>query len=291
MTMAARVMLLLVAALATAMPARAQELTSVDSLVMQGRFTEARATLARWHERHPRSDRTTPATERAHALMLDGRLALDADAAHDAYLALVLGYPTASHTPFALLRLGQGMLATGEPQRARGYLERLALDYPNAEVRAEGLLWLARAQRATGRSAAACATVSDALRLRPLADETASLLRAEDALCTSATTSASGARGPIVAASTTTAAAARDARYAVQAGAFRSVASARELVRSLAAGGFADARIVVVPANALVRVRLGHFASSREATTFARRLFDAGFDAAVVDDAHRERTP
>lgn len=273
----ALLLLATLAGAATTAPAAAQELARVDSLVAHGRFTEARAALARWHEQHPRTDRATPPDERAHALMLDGRLALDATAAHDAYLALALGYPASPHTPAALLRLGQGMLATGEPERARGYLERLALDYPNAAVRPEGLLWLARAQRATGRAAAACATARNAMGIQPLSNETAQLLRAEAALCTDTGSAPAAERS--------------DAHYAVQAGAFRTLASAQRLVRSLAAGGFDDARIVVVPANALVRVRIGRFGSSADATTFARRLFDAGFDAAVVDDAHRERKP
>ena len=175
---------LLIAALAaSALPAaeaHAQDLAAIDGLIARGRFTDARASLARWREQHPRNSRDTPADEHAFALLLTGRLARDAAAAEDAYLELALGYPTSTHAPAALLRLGQGLLAADEPERARAYLERLVRDYPNASQRAEGMLWLARAQRTTGRAALACTTVRAALTLRDLHFETAQLLQHEE---------------------------------------------------------------------------------------------------------------
>ncbi len=164
--------------LALALPAgaHAQDLARVESLLLRGRFTDARSALTLWKEQNPRA---APA-DMAHALLLTAQLATDATTATDAYLALVLTYPTAAHAPVALLRLGQGLLAGGEPERARGYLERLARDYPNAPDRAEALLWLARAQHATGRTALACANVRDARTLRTTA-ATAALLADEEA--------------------------------------------------------------------------------------------------------------
>lgn len=159
--------------------AHAQDLTRIDTLIAHGRFTDARASLAEWQTAHA-TTADAPADEQAYALMLTGRLATDARDANDAYLALVLGYPTSAHTAPALLRLGQGLVATGEPERARGYLERLVRDYPNATDRGQALLWLARAQRATGRNAAACTTVRDALGFTTLDDATAALLQYEE---------------------------------------------------------------------------------------------------------------
>lgn len=163
--------------LAFALPAaaQAQGLARVETLLLRGRFTDARSALTLWQEQNPRA---APA-DMAHALLLTGQLATDAAAATDAYLALVLTYPTSAHAPVALLRLGQGLLAGDEPERARGYLERLVRDYPNVPDRAEALLWLARAQHATGRTELACANVRDARTLRTSA-ETAALLADEE---------------------------------------------------------------------------------------------------------------
>lgn len=159
---------------------RAQDLADIEALVARGRFTDARASLEQWREQHPRNSRGTSADEQAFALLLTGRLASDAAAAEDAYLELALAYPTSSHTPAALLRLGQGLLASEKPERARGYLERLVRDYPNAAERAAGMLWLARAQRTTGRVTLACTTVRDARALRDTRAETAELLQHEE---------------------------------------------------------------------------------------------------------------
>lgn len=159
--------------------AYAQDLTRVDTLIAHGRFTDARASLAEWQAAHPTTDNAT-ADDQAHALMLSGRLASDANDANDSYLALVLGYPTSAYAANALLRLGQGLIATGDAERARGYLERLVRDYPNATDRGAALLWLARAQHAAGRAAAACTTVHDALALPALDSATAALLQYEE---------------------------------------------------------------------------------------------------------------
>ncbi|MGH7444500.1 MAG: tetratricopeptide repeat protein [Longimicrobiales bacterium] len=177
-------LLLVPFALAALLPhdAQAQDLARIDTLIAHGRFTDARASLAHWRELHPAATDNATADQQAHALMLTGRLASAASAAHEAYLALVLGYPTSAHAAPALLRLGQGLLASGQPERARGYLERLARDYPNATDRGAALLWLARAQRAVGRATAACATVRDALTLRMLERATAALLQYEEPL-------------------------------------------------------------------------------------------------------------
>jgi hypothetical protein len=176
-------LLLLAALAATVLPpstTHAQELADIDGLIARGRFTDARTTLVRWREQHPRNSRDASPDEQAFALLLTGRLARDAAAAEDAYLALALGYPTSAHAPPALLRLGQGLLAAHEAERARGYLERLVRDYPNAAERAEGMLWLARAQRTTGRATLACTTARTARTLRDLHADTAQLLQHEE---------------------------------------------------------------------------------------------------------------
>ncbi len=177
--------LALLASVGAARDAHAQDLTRIDSLIATGRFTDARDALATWVARNPRSAAAATPEEQAHAGLLAGRLASDPATAFDAYLAVALGFPTSDHAPVALLRLGQGLLASGEPERARGYLERLARDYPNAPGRAATLLWLARAQRASGRAALACSTLHDALMLPDVDTETTTLLHNEQPLaCT-----------------------------------------------------------------------------------------------------------
>ena len=157
-----------------ASPASAQDLDRVEALLLRGRLTDARRSLALWQEQNPRA----PTDQQARALLLSAQLATDASSAADADLALALTYPTSRYAPVALLRLGQGLLAAQEPERARGYLERLVRDYPNAPDRAEAMLWLARAERATGRGSAACATLRNAATLETGA-ETAQLIEAE----------------------------------------------------------------------------------------------------------------
>jgi tetratricopeptide (TPR) repeat protein len=177
---------LLLAAVALGAPrlAHGQAIGDIESLVARGRYTDARAALGNWLARHPRNQVGTP-DEHARALMLSGRLAASPAAALDAYLAVALGYPTSDHAPVALLRLGQGLLATGEVERAMGYLERLVRDYPNASDRIDAMIWLARAQRAAGGDASACATVRDAATLRTDDAEARALLRHEEALACS----------------------------------------------------------------------------------------------------------
>ena len=304
--------LLALVALAAPAATHAQDLARIDTLLAGGRFTEARTTLERWRAAHPPNSRDVSADQQARALLLEGRIATDPQKAIDAYLALVLGYPTAAEAPRALLLLGQGLLTTGQADRARGYLERRVRDYPGAEDRAAALLWLARAQLQTARTADACGTLRDAIALRAAdADMRALLAHEQDQACSEsaanarpvATPAAPPAAPPAQTADTRGAerlpsaqptqaertAPARVARYTVQAGAFSTAERAERLARTLGERGFDDARVVYVPANSLARVRIGFFANTADAAALATRLRVAGFDAAVATDAHTER--
>ncbi|MGH7483043.1 MAG: tetratricopeptide repeat protein [Longimicrobiales bacterium] len=94
-----------------------------------------------------------------------------------------MGQPTSPFAPPALLRLGQGLLAEGDPDRAAAYLERLVIDYPRSAERALAYLWLARARRAARQPDAACRAADDGLALAILEPALAELLRAEGAAC------------------------------------------------------------------------------------------------------------
>ena len=75
--------------------------------------------------------------------------------------------------------------------------------------------------------------------------------------------------------------------FAVQIGAFRNPIGAGGLVDDLITAGF-DARLVQVPINDLLRVRIGRFATLESAQAELARLRAAGHDGAVVNDARRE---
>lgn len=308
--------------------AQTPSLDRVETLIAEAAYADARATLAAWWD--TRESASVPGAERARALMLRARLADDHAAAERDYLSIVLGYPTSSHTPLALLRLGQGLLAAGEPARAAGYLQRLVADYPGRQERTVGLLWLARAQTANRQDAAACATARLALNDTDDVDLRAMLQAEESVACAAAgarvaaSTSAApptqdpprprpaderprtpppapppapAAQRPEVAPPTapteqraTDAPPAVAGRFTAQTGAFRQQATLDEMVARLRRAGY-EPRAVRVPANDLLRVRVGNFTSREEAARLVARLRADGFDALVASDADRERAP
>jgi cell division protein FtsN len=143
---------------AAAVHAQAGPLDRVQNLIAAGRLTEARNTLAQWDRDNADASSSALPDDRARALYLGGVLNTDAKAAEDAFIGVVLGYPSSPVAPQALLRLGQSFFAAGETARAIDYLERLRSDYPTAPERQTGILWLARAQLAQGQAARACGT-------------------------------------------------------------------------------------------------------------------------------------
>lgn len=279
----------------TARPAAGQvpTLPRIDTLVATGDYDAARAALDRWWSAQESSD--VPGSDMARALMLRAKLQTDPAEAESDYLALVLGYPASSLAPEALLRLGQGLLATGEASRAAAYLHRLTADYPGRAERPAAFLWLARAHSATRQYAAACQAAK-----RGLADardpRVAAMLRAEAGAACSVDGQAAGRVEGRVQGSVAdqqppaTGLARATGEWAVQTGAFRQRASADALMERLRRAGYSP-RLVRVPRNDLMRVRVGQFTTSDEASDLLTRLRDDGFDAVVVRDAHQERQP
>lgn len=288
-------------AAATAVPAAADgqvpTLAAVDSLVLAGQYDAARGILGRWWSARESFD--VPASDMARALLLRARLATAPARAEADYLAVVLGYPASDLAPDALLRLGQGLLATGDAARAVAYLDRLVADYPGRPERLTGLLWLARANTAARRPAAACAAARSGLEDARDPD-LAAMLRVETGIACSAVTARAGSASSSAATpsasdapSATDAPGARDASagdWAVQSGAFRHRAGADALMERLRRAGFSP-RLVRVPANDLLRVRVGRYTTSGEAAALVTRLRDQGFDAVVVRNAGQERQP
>jgi TolA-binding protein len=272
--------------------ARDAALERVHNLIATGRFTEARNTLAQWETSNRDARSGARPADRARALYLKGVLSTDVKEAEEAFLGVVLSYPSTDAAPDALLRLGQGLLTGGEPRRAIAYLERLRNDYPGAPQQESAPLWLARAQLAAGSAAAACATA------RTAADDATSmnmrtLLELErDRACAPGAQAGSSpfalpAR-PAAAAVAPTMTEAVNTPFSVQTGAYRELSSAQNIANQMRARGF-QVRVVLVGDSPLHRVRFGAFATQADAATAARTIRDAGFATVIVNDVQHER--
>jgi len=281
--------------LAPAVPAQENEVDRAEALVAAGDYAGARTALEHWWQSPGGGDEAAPAL-RARALLLRARLATDPAVAEKDYLAVAIGYPSAPEAPHALLALGQGLLATGDVPRAITYLERLVHDHPNSPLAPTGRLWLVRARNLEGRRDAACEAARKGVAAAGGDADLLALLRAEEAAaCAAAAEAAAGVTPPGTPAPRRDNAGrsggnTADARFAIQAGAFRQARGAEELAERLRRAGF-EPRIVVVPGSDLRRVRVGRFADAAAAAELARRLRAAGFTAVVVDDAGSERAP
>jgi tetratricopeptide (TPR) repeat protein len=275
--------------------AQENEVDRAEALVAAGDYAGARAALERWWQSPDGGDGAAPAL-RARALLLRARLATDPAVAEKDYLALAIGYPSAPEAPHALLALGQGLLATGDIPRAITYLERLVHDHPNSPLVPTGRLWLVRAHNLEGRRDAACEAARKGIAVAAGDTDLLALLRAEEAAaCAAAANATAGATpagtpAPQRDDASRTGENAANARYAIQAGAFRQARGAEELAERLRRAGF-EPRIVAVPGSDLRRVRVGRFADPAAAAELIRRLRAAGFTAIVVDDAGSERAP
>jgi cell division protein FtsN len=288
--------------------AQTDPLQRIGELASTGRLTQARADLDLWFQANPPGSPNASAEQTARALLLRGRLSTEPAAARDAYLSLVLSYPSTTSAPEALLRAGQGLLAEKDAQRAATYLQRLVSEYPASTHRMTGLLWLARAQAEMGDRTTACETARRGVSSASPDAEIAALLRIEEETTCARPVDAPPPLVPVVASTPASVPLPRPAtdstptrvldrqppagdhvlRFSVQIGALRSRENAQALAARVRRAGF-DARLTIVEGSALHRIRVGRYASSTEATATVRRLRNAGFDAIVVDDARLER--
>lgn len=248
--------------------AQQPSLDLVEAHLERGEYAEARAAIGAWWN-DPAADRAS-GDERARALLLRARLATEFADAIDDYLTIAFNHPSSPQAPVALLRLGQGFMAAGEPDRAAVYFERLIHDHPRDPDRELAQRGLARAREAAGTSAVV---------QRDAADATG---RAE--------TPAAATRPSTGGAAAPATERAAEGRYAVQAGAFRERAGANALAERLRGAGF-EARIVALEGNALLRVRVGRFADAAAAEALVQHLRAAGFEALVVRIVAPEQTP
>lgn len=264
-------------------------LEGIDSLLARGSYAQARTMLESWWSDLASGKDPSP-SHQAHALFLRARLNTDPRTAQNDYLTLALAHPAAPEAPAALLALGQGLLATGELQRAATYLERLARDYPTSPLRPIALLWLARVHLAAEQPNAACSSARQG-GAATRDGELVALLRAEEAAACGAAAKGTSdkpfaqtaERLPQTAASTP------QRPFTLQVGAFRDVGGAASLAARLQKAGF-ETRIVTLPGNSLHRVRVGTFQTTAEASAMARKVRAAGFEVVVTTDVANERS-
>jgi cell division septation protein DedD len=77
-------------------------------------------------------------------------------------------------------------------------------------------------------------------------------------------------------------------RVSVQVGAFRELDRARDMQAQLETAGFSEVRLVRVPGNNLIRVRIGRFVNRAAAESVLARLAAADMSAVLVTDADKE---
>jgi tetratricopeptide (TPR) repeat protein len=239
---------------------RAQDTSLLDRaerLADRGDAHAASQALAQWEAE---AGGTATLNERARAWFLAGRLADDAAEAELYYLRVVFDGSSSRYADDALLRLGQYKYAQAEYAKAIEYLGRLRRDYPTSELAAEALLWVSKASGALGDSERSCAAVEQGLReLAPTDTLLGRALRDERSRC-----------GESV------------RRYSVQVAAFKDMAAAQSLARSLLNDGF-DAWVMnATERDPLYRVRVGRGLIEAEAQALADRLVQAGHSPFLV---------
>jgi cell division septation protein DedD len=234
--------------------------------------------------------------------LLTGRVTTNGDSAEYQYLTVAVDYPTARVAPEALLRLAQARRARGDAQQAISYLERLMSDYPGSEHRAMGAVWLARAKYGNAQNASLCEMLRSVdaggspETIEHLKNEQSRVCAGVPAVAkpkpaaSSAKPPAPKPAAPVVSAPQTAGLppTSAGARMAIQIGAFREFAGARSVQRQLERAGFNDVRLVRVPGNQLIRVRVGKFENRAAASELLARLSRANFSAVLVTDANNE---
>lgn len=278
-------------------PAAAQRglLDHAEGRITGGQFPEARGLLERWRRENPAAARSDQ-EQMARYHLLTARVTTNADTAEYNYLTVAVDYPTARAAPEALLRLAQVQAMRGDTAQAAAYVERMIADYPDSELRPMGAVWLARL-KAKGQNAAVCQLIRNISQgTNP---ETIQYFRAEQkrvcsAVAASQTLTPKPATEPVTTPNAfASSAPAQDdrtstGRVAIQVGAFRELNGARGVQRQLENAGFTNVRLVRVPGNQLIRVRIGKYENRAAAAAILARLASANFSAVLVTDANSE---
>ena len=212
------------------------------------------------------------------ALYWRARIAMSGDSAERDLRRVAIEYPASPWADDALLQLAQLAMAAGNPASAFTLARRLRTDYPESDLRPQAALWAGRAAFDLGNPRGACALL-DSARTEGADDiEFTNRVAFYRARCsTLAPGGAAAPTGVPPAADTTPPSAApgaqprpapgpvadRGARFAVQVAAVRTQAEAARVLRRLSGGGYEGH--VAVGSDGLRRVRVGTYASEREA--------------------------
>ena len=187
--------------------------------------------------------------DRQRALWLRGSLTVDRSLAELDYHRLALEYPGGPYSARAIERLGMGAQAAGEWGQASEHFRRIVTEYPGAQEAAAARIWLSRWGTRPVRTGPA--RPNDATPREPAAPSAG--------------------------------------RYAVQLGAFQSMARARVVEERAREAGLRP-RLVTVNGSDLIRIRVGRFGTSEEATERMNRIRELGLDATLTDDADEEES-
>lgn len=234
---------------------RAQNpLDDVEALLGQGKIFQAREALQDWWEGQGAAANRM---DRQRSIWLRGLLTVDPSMAELDFRRLALEFPGGPFSDDALLRLAQSAELSGDLRQANAHYKALERDYPSSPLRGRAQAWL----RVNGDAVEALGPTTYP-RTETAPDP---ILRKEEA------TDLDESQGS----------------FSVQAGAFRNIDGARSLADDLRAIGHRP-RLVRLPGNNLIRVRLGRFSERDEASRLQGELAGAGFEATIVSDAQSE---
>ena len=246
---------------------RPASLDRVDSLVTDGRSEEARSVLMAWWD----GSRAPARADLQHALWLRAVLTVDPAQAAVDYQRLVVEYPGGAYSDLALLRLAQKAEARGDAAKERTHLRALVRDYPASPAGLDAARMLAAMpapEPAPGPPPESKPPESKPPAPPPAPPEPPVVTKAQ----------------PPTAPKSPPAAGA----WTVQLGAFASRDRARAFAARVAKDG-TETRLVLVPANALIRVRAGRFESQAGADRLGATLKERGLEATVAGDANQEK--
>jgi tetratricopeptide (TPR) repeat protein len=171
-----------------------------------------------------------------------------------AFRQVSIDYSNSRWADDALLRIAQLSFAAGDLETAGRSADRILLDYPLSDVRAQAAYWAGRVRIAQGRGAEACTVLQQAVDHAgadvELANRARYYLQRCQAPPPAADTSAIPPSPPVIV-------------YAVQVAAVASATAANEVMLTLNAAGYQSR--VLRDSDGLFKVRVGRYATRPEA--------------------------
>lgn len=229
-------------------------LDDVEALLGQGEIFLARELLQDWWEGQLAAANRM---DQQRSIWLRGLLTVDPSMAELDFRRLALEFPGGPFSDHALLRLAQSAEMRGDLRQAIAHYKALERDYPSSRLRGRAQAWL--------RMNSDSIQVLGPITYPGTETDPGPILPVEEA------TNLDESQGS----------------FSVQAGAFRNIDGARSFADDLREFGHLP-RLVRIPVNNLIRVRVGRFSDRDEASHLQRELVGVGFEAVVVSDANLE---